>query len=98
MHRWQIGRGSCTGVLVLSSRCVTTSVACVAGTGSFGRVKLVRSSTDGRFYALKVLRKTDLLRLKQVRAVVSPMAGSQTHPMPSLRTALPLPRSNPGPR
>ena len=37
-----------------------------AGTGSFGRVKLVRSATDGRFYALKVLRKTDLLRLKQV--------------------------------
>lgn len=53
--------------------CVTTIVACVAGTGSFGRVKLVRSATDGRFYALKVLRKTDLLRLKQVRAAALPL-------------------------
>ena len=75
LHVWRCGftkpagrQHRCTGEFVQSSRCVSTYVACSAGTGSFGRVKLVRSATDGRFYALKVLRKTDLLRLKQVRA------------------------------
>lgn len=36
------------------------------GTGSFGRVHLVRSVHNGRFYALKVLKKQTVVRLKQV--------------------------------
>ncbi|KAI7876489.1 camp-dependent protein kinase 8 [Mucor mucedo] len=36
------------------------------GTGSFGRVHLARSNMNQRFYAIKVLRKIDIVRLKQV--------------------------------
>lgn len=36
------------------------------GTGSFGRVHLVRSRHNGRFYAIKVLRKEQVVRMKQV--------------------------------
>ncbi|KAG0743902.1 hypothetical protein G6F57_000587 [Rhizopus arrhizus] len=36
------------------------------GTGSFGRVHLIQSKVNGRFYAMKVLKKTEVVRLKQV--------------------------------
>lgn len=36
------------------------------GTGSFGRVHLVNSKHNDRYYAIKVLRKEDVVRLKQV--------------------------------
>jgi hypothetical protein len=36
------------------------------GTGSFGRVHLAQSKMNQRFYAIKVLRKADIVRLKQV--------------------------------
>lgn len=36
------------------------------GTGSFGRVLLVRQRRTGAYFALKKLRKVDLIRLKQV--------------------------------
>lgn len=36
------------------------------GTGSFGRVHLVRSNHNGRFYAMKVLKKNTVVKLKQV--------------------------------
>jgi protein kinase A len=36
------------------------------GTGSFGRVHLVRSRHNGRFYAVKVLNKEKVVRMKQV--------------------------------
>ncbi|SCU87522.1 LADA_0E04500g1_1 [Lachancea dasiensis] len=36
------------------------------GTGSFGRVHLVRSNHNGRFYAMKVLKKKTIVKLKQV--------------------------------
>lgn len=36
------------------------------GTGSFGRVHLVRSKHNGRFYAVKVLGKEKVVRMKQV--------------------------------
>jgi protein kinase A len=36
------------------------------GTGSFGRVHLVRSVHNGRYYAMKVLKKERVVRMKQV--------------------------------
>ncbi|KAH3900952.1 cAMP-dependent protein kinase SCDLUD_002414 [Saccharomycodes ludwigii] len=36
------------------------------GTGSFGRVHLVKSTHNQRFYAMKVLKKSTIVRLKQV--------------------------------
>ncbi|CDK27421.1 unnamed protein product [Kuraishia capsulata CBS 1993] len=36
------------------------------GTGSFGRVHLVRSVHNGRFYAMKVFRKRQVVKAKQV--------------------------------
>lgn len=36
------------------------------GTGSFGRVHLIRSRHNGRYYAMKVLKKETVVRLKQV--------------------------------
>ena len=36
------------------------------GTGSFGRVHLIRSNHNGRFYALKVLKKKTIVKYKQV--------------------------------
>lgn len=36
------------------------------GTGSFGRVHLVRSKHNMRFYAIKVLKKEQVVRMKQV--------------------------------
>ena len=36
------------------------------GTGSFGRVHLVQSKHNSRFYAIKVLKKTQVVKMKQV--------------------------------
>ena len=36
------------------------------GTGSFGRVHLVRSIHNNRYYAIKVLKKVQIVRMKQV--------------------------------
>lgn len=36
------------------------------GTGSFGRVHLSQSKHNNRYYAIKVLKKTEVVRLKQV--------------------------------
>lgn len=36
------------------------------GTGSFGRVHLSQSKHNGRYYAIKVLKKFEVVRLKQV--------------------------------
>ncbi|KAG9319485.1 hypothetical protein KVV02_000085, partial [Mortierella alpina] len=38
----------------------------VSHEGSFGRVHLVQSRFNSRFYAMKVLKKTEVVRLKQV--------------------------------
>lgn len=35
------------------------------GTGSFGRVHLVQSRVNARYYAIKVLKKSEVVRLKQ---------------------------------
>ena len=36
------------------------------GTGSFGRVHLVKSKHNNRFYAIKVLKKAQVVKMKQV--------------------------------
>jgi serine/threonine protein kinase len=36
------------------------------GTGSFGRVHLVKLKSTGKYYAMKVLRKSEVVRMKQV--------------------------------
>ena len=36
------------------------------GTGSFGRVHLVKLKETGKYYAMKVLRKSEVVRLKQI--------------------------------
>ncbi|TPX39434.1 hypothetical protein SeMB42_g06367, partial [Synchytrium endobioticum] len=41
------------------------------GTGSFGRVHMVKLNTTGKYYAMKVLRKVDVVRMKQVEHTVS---------------------------
>ena len=35
------------------------------GTGSFGRVKYARSKIDGQYYAVKYMKKHDIIKLKQ---------------------------------
>jgi len=39
------------------------------GTGSFGRVRLVRVIKDGKYFALKILKKSEVIYLKQVEHV-----------------------------
>ena len=41
------------------------------GVGSFGRVRLARLKTTGEFVALKILKKGEILRMKQVDHVIS---------------------------
>ncbi|KAJ1869159.1 cAMP-dependent protein kinase catalytic subunit [Coemansia sp. RSA 486] len=41
------------------------------GTGSFGRVRLVRHRATGKYYAMKVLKKSHVVRAKQVEHVNS---------------------------
>ena len=36
------------------------------GSGSFGRVKLAKHKKDGKFVAIKILKKGELIKLKQV--------------------------------
>lgn len=40
------------------------------GTGTFGRVRLVRHLDNGKFYALKISKKASIIRMKQVRVYV----------------------------
>jgi len=41
------------------------------GTGSFGRVKLCKQKKKGGYQALKILKKAEILRLKQVDHIMS---------------------------
>lgn len=41
------------------------------GTGSFGRVRLAKEKETGRYYAMKILKKHDIIKLKQVDHVIS---------------------------
>lgn len=52
------------------------------GTGSFGRVKLSKHKSTGKYVALKMLKKAEIIRLKQVDHVLSEnsILGSISHP------------------
>lgn len=39
--------------------------------GSFGRVRLARDRETGEFVAMKILKKAEILRMKQVDHVIS---------------------------
>ena len=41
------------------------------GTGTFGRVRLVKCNASANHYALKILKKVELIRLKQVDHIKS---------------------------
>jgi hypothetical protein len=41
------------------------------GTGSFGRVRLVRHKASQRYYACKILKKKDILKMKQVDHILN---------------------------
>lgn len=47
------------------------SIKDTVGTGSFGRVKLVQRKKDSRFFALKILKKIEIIKLKQVDHILS---------------------------
>lgn len=54
----------------------------ILGTGTFGRVYLVRHRMTKRFYAMKELRKREVVQLKQVDHVIAEktILGSINHP------------------
>ena len=41
------------------------------GTGTFGRVRIVRHVKTGKYFALKILKKNEIIRLKQVEHILS---------------------------
>jgi len=41
------------------------------GTGSFGRVLLCKNKKSGEYYAMKRLKKADIIKLRQVDHVIS---------------------------
>ena len=47
------------------------------GTGSFGRVKYAKSKIDGQYYAVKYMKKHDIIKLKQ--GMVSPLSDRKSH-------------------
>lgn len=39
------------------------------GTGTFGRVRLAKNKSDGKYYAVKMSKKYEIIRLKQVEHI-----------------------------
>jgi serine/threonine protein kinase len=54
----------------------------VIGKGSFGKVTLVRKKTSGNLYAMKVLKKSHILKRKQIEHTKTErrVLGSMNHP------------------
>jgi len=59
------------------------------GTGTFSRVRIARHKASGKYMALKILKKAEIIRLKQVDHIMSEKSILQAinHPMISLCTA-----------
>ena len=51
--------------------------------GSFGRVRLTRNKKTGEYFAMKILKKADIIKLKQVDHVISEntILADIDHPM-----------------
>jgi protein kinase X len=47
------------------------SIKQTVGTGSFGRVKLVLHNKENKYYAMKILKKVEIIKLKQVDHILS---------------------------
>ena len=41
------------------------------GAGSFGRVKLSKRKSTGKFWAIKILKKAEIIKLKQVDHIMN---------------------------
>ena len=41
------------------------------GTGSFGRVKISKGKTSGKYLAVKILKKAEIIKLKQVDHIMN---------------------------
>lgn len=41
------------------------------GTGSFGRVKIAKAKTSGKYVAIKVMKKAEIIKLKQVDHIMN---------------------------
>ena len=41
------------------------------GAGSFGRVKLSKHKSTGKFWAIKILKKAEIIKLKQVDHIMN---------------------------
>jgi serine/threonine protein kinase len=41
------------------------------GTGSFGRVKISKNKTTGKYHAIKILKKAEIIKLKQVDHIMN---------------------------
>ncbi len=41
------------------------------GTGSFGRVRISKSKQTGKYHAIKVLKKAEIIKLKQVDHIMN---------------------------
>ena len=41
------------------------------GSGSFGKVKLAKNKKDGNYVAIKILKKSELIKLKQVDHILN---------------------------
>ena len=50
---------------------IQTSDNIVASLGSFGRVMLAKNKKSGDFFAMKRLKKADIIKLRQVDHVIS---------------------------
>ena len=55
----------------IGSANIQTSDNIVASLGSFGRVMLAKNKKSGDFYAMKRLKKADIIKLRQVDHVIS---------------------------
>ena len=51
--------------------------------GSFGRVRLTKNKKSGEYFAMKILKKADIIKLKQVDHVISEntILADIDHPM-----------------
>ena len=41
------------------------------GTGSFGRVKIAKGKSSGKYCAIKILKKAEIIKLKQVDHIMN---------------------------